>query len=527
MHMLVKGLVRNTAMLLIIMVLIFITACSGNNGGAAIGGQTTDSPTTKQADGNEKETKADEKVKLKLAYGVGWSSPSMSPKDNPALKYVEDKLGVELDLTVLAGELYGEKLKVMIAGGDIPDAFSWGLDDFAVNLIESGAVVPLDDYIDQYPNLKAQKDLYPTNYKNKKWAISTVRNPIAASDIPLIRMDWLDNLKLKQPHTLEELYEVARAFTHDDPDDNGKQDTYGIQLTNSMFGWSLLGANGIEHIFGLHNDWVKVDGKYVPKIATDNYKQYLTWMSKAFNEGLIDRDFAVTDNPLAESKVVRKGQAGIFFHYTPRIYDFEANFQKEHPEARLSGFEAVKGPNGDQGVTARVNMGGMFISKQAADNPLKLKKILEWLDYGASQEGGIFWNYGVEDIHFTKDAAGKIVPDTKAFEKDMPRTFTFTLPVQSTDEVYVFPQYTTESQEAVISAHKLNEPHIKYNTTSYAFSETRTKYASEISDFLLTNMTQTIMGVKSVDQWDNVVDEFYQRFEGDKMAEEITQTMGD
>lgn len=509
----------------LIAVVLIVSACGGGGGDGAgnSGSQGGGAPQVQETGGE-----AQGKVPLKLAYFVGWNVPSMSARDNQALQYIEDKLGVQLDLTVLMLDLYREKLRVMMSGGDIPDAFAWDkIDNFVIELIESGTIVPLDDLIAQYPHLDAQKDLYKSSYKGQTWAVPNVRNPIASGDIPMIRQDWLDNLGLTAPRTSDELYDVARAFTYDDPDGNGRKDTYGIQLTNLSIGWSLAGAGGLEQMFGLSDDWVKQDGKYVPKFATDRYKEFLTWMSRAFKEGLIDPDFAVTDTALAESKVTREGKAGIFFHYSTRIYDFEDNFQKEHPEARLVGFEAVQGPHGDRGINSRINLGGIFISKKAADDPVKLAKIMEWLDYGASEEGGIFWNYGVEGIHYHKDANGEITLDEAAYQKDMPRTFSWTLPVQPTDEVYVFPQNSKEAQNAVVSAHRMNEPYIKHNETAYVFSETRAKHDTESVNFLRDNLIQTIMGAKSVDEWDNVVAEWYKRFEGDKAAEEIAVAMGD
>ena len=44
----------------------------------------------------------------------------------------------------------------------------------------------------------------------------------------MIRQDWLDNLGLDMPETFEEFKEVMRAFTEDDPDGNGVDDTYGF-----------------------------------------------------------------------------------------------------------------------------------------------------------------------------------------------------------------------------------------------------------------------------------------------------------
>ena len=44
----------------------------------------------------------------------------------------------------------------------------------------------------------------------------------------VIRKDWLDNLGLDMPKTVDELYETAKAFTEKDPDQNGKNDTIGF-----------------------------------------------------------------------------------------------------------------------------------------------------------------------------------------------------------------------------------------------------------------------------------------------------------
>ncbi|MEK3721229.1 extracellular solute-binding protein [Paenibacillus sp. FSL H8-0034] len=478
------------------------------------------------AQGSKGAPVAEGPVKLNMAYYIGWNTPSIAREDNPSLKYLEDKLGIRMNLTAAAPDIYKEKLKVMIASGDVPDAFAWtDIDDFMVKLIKSGVVIPLDKHIDEYPNLKKEKHLFLTKYQGSIYGLSSVRNPIASQDIPLIRKDWLDNLGMKVPTTLDELYETAKAFTKNDPDKNGKNDTYGLQLGNTAAGISIRGTTGITQAFGIKNAWTKQGDKAVPRFATANFKEYLTWMNKAFAEGLIDPDFAVTDGPTSDSKLVRKGQAGIMFNFTTRIYDFETNYQKTDPNGKLIPFEAIKGPNGERGVTARVDRGGIFISKKAADDPQKMKKIMEWLDFGASEEGGIFWNYGVEGMHYKKTADGKIEQDTKMFERDMPRTFSFTLPIQSTDELYIFPQNTKEAQNLVVSGHKMNEPYLVTDETQLLFSPTYAKYATEAEKFIQDNTVKTIMGASKVSDWDAVVKQWYDRYEGDKVASEIAEVM--
>lgn len=44
------------------------------------------------------------------------------------------------------------------------------------------------------------------------------------------RKDWFDALNLQSPKTLDDWYNVIKALTLNDPDKNGKNDTYGLML---------------------------------------------------------------------------------------------------------------------------------------------------------------------------------------------------------------------------------------------------------------------------------------------------------
>ena len=50
-----------------------------------------------------------------------------------------------------------------------------------------------------------------------------------------VRQDWLDHLGLQPPRTTEELLEMTRAFTHDDPDGNGEDDTFAMMLDKGLW----------------------------------------------------------------------------------------------------------------------------------------------------------------------------------------------------------------------------------------------------------------------------------------------------
>lgn len=95
----------------------------------------------------------------------------------------------------------------------------------------------------------------------------------------MIRKDWLDKLGLKAPTTWQEMLSVAKAFATEDPDGDGKADTYGIVAPASaqngyaaMWGASFLWQGGAQII--------KPDGKgkYTPAMDSAAAVNAVTWM---------------------------------------------------------------------------------------------------------------------------------------------------------------------------------------------------------------------------------------------------------
>ncbi|MBD2846517.1 extracellular solute-binding protein [Paenibacillus sp. IB182496] len=490
------------------MVLI-LSACSG--GGAS------DQPPAGKAGETEKEERVS--VHFFLSSSLPYGTPTM--ENNKALAFLREQTGADLNFEIYE-QIYEDKIRVKIASGEIPDVFEWGkVDDFLIPLIQAEAIVPFEPYIEGYANLEAQQQLYTTKYQGQIYPIPDVRNPIASQDIPLIRQDWLDRLGLDAPTTTEELYEVAKAFTDDDPDGNGTDDTYGIQIAGN----NLDGTWSLKMAFGVDNQWMEEDGKVIPYFESAGYRDYLAYMQRLFREGAIDPDFAVTDHILAQNKVVVEGRAGIFMHYATRVYEFEDGLQKSNPDARLVGFEAVSGPDGDRGIRARVNEGGAYLSKDAAENPRKLEAIMKWLDFGASQAGKVFRDSGLVDVHHKAGQDGNVELNQSVFERDSPWAFLNTAPIQDTSEVYIDRSKSEESQNIVREAHAMNEPYLVYDETKTLFSEALTSVATESDQYILDREIQAIMGQIAIEKWDDVVQEWYARFNGEQIVQEIAESM--
>ncbi|MBR5765458.1 MAG: sugar ABC transporter substrate-binding protein, partial [Lachnospiraceae bacterium] len=71
--------------------------------------------------------------------------------DNEIAQMIADKWGVKVKETWLTGQTASEATGTLIAGGEYPDF----IDSDEMNLlIDADALVPLDDYIDQYPEFR-------------------------------------------------------------------------------------------------------------------------------------------------------------------------------------------------------------------------------------------------------------------------------------------------------------------------------------------------------------------------------------
>ena len=148
----------------------------------------------------------------------------------------EDELGIKLNYAIAAaGDDYTQKLTMAIASNDLPDLMDLPPEEF-FELANAGMLAALTESYDAYASdlLKETIEvdggiqLASAKVDGKLYGIPQLSAADGTCDLLWIRTDWLENLGLEAPETMEELLEVARAFRYDDPDGNGQDDTWGI-----------------------------------------------------------------------------------------------------------------------------------------------------------------------------------------------------------------------------------------------------------------------------------------------------------
>ena len=156
-----------------------------------------------------------------------------------------------------------------------------------------GALTPLNDLIDRYaPNYKKWLARYPemkraaTLSDGKMYSFASVDTVSGQAAKQYINKKWLDDLSLPVPKTIDEFYNVLKAFKENDPNGKNGADEIPMSYINSD-----QTRNFVMSAFGFVGTGMELDRKtdkmvWVP--STNNYREYLKFMNKIYKEGLLD-----------------------------------------------------------------------------------------------------------------------------------------------------------------------------------------------------------------------------------------------
>ena len=142
------------------MALSALAGCANNNVDAV---QPTAQPTA-QAESNAKDQQAGSDaevpvIDIGLRAGVSWVQKCPDINTDEHVLAFEEKMGVDLNISLIQHDGFTEKLGMMLAQGDFPDVISGDLPYTSVmsGAIENGLFLPLDDLLAEYaPNMMEQ-----------------------------------------------------------------------------------------------------------------------------------------------------------------------------------------------------------------------------------------------------------------------------------------------------------------------------------------------------------------------------------
>lgn len=232
-----------------------------------------------------------------------------------------DVLGIKINTVWMAEgmDAYREKLNMQILANDLPDIFVCEPQQFQI-LAEAGLIQPLQEVFDKYASDQVKEyfasDPYTlpmSSYDGQLMGMPQNNVGPGKFQYVWIREDWRKKLDLPVPKTMDDLYELAKAFS--DPANNLNADgtkVYGLGISNQPFEtyWSSV---GFFHGYGAYPQmWVEKDGKLEYGGIQPEMKTALEALNRYFTEGLIDPEFIAKGswNTYEDSL---KGMNGIYF----------------------------------------------------------------------------------------------------------------------------------------------------------------------------------------------------------------------
>ena len=275
---------------------------------------TSEAPVESSAEAEEVAEESSEPVEI--TWISSYSNEVGDTPDTWGEQLLEKEYNV--DLTVIEGVLR-QNFGAYVASGDIFDAtvfthYMASTSNFD-EMIDQGVVrdIPEEWLWEYYPTgMKLLTEIVGEDYweqglnKHSDGKIYYVPNMVMPAGtnqtIMLYRQDWLDNLGLEVPTTLEELHDVMYAFTYDDPDGNGKDDTYGMSAglgTYALRFYPVFGAFGLTDIpsnYILGDDGVYLTG------ATEEYRSAMQILQDWYAEGIVYPECVTDDRDACETK---------------------------------------------------------------------------------------------------------------------------------------------------------------------------------------------------------------------------------
>ena len=349
----------------------------------------------------------------------------------------------------------------------------------------------------------------------------------------------------KVPETIDELHEVLKRFTFDDPDGDGTKNTYG--MTGDIRNWNqsfseIYGAYGAQPF-----NWVERNGKIVYGGLQPEVRDVLQVLQNWYREGIIHPDFITDDLYTTAVEKFQNGIIGINQSSYNGVRESDksapksivAVTKKNNPMAEFINGHPVKGPEGKQGkfIWGKA-LHVVSFGKQLKEKPEKINLLLQMMNDMATDvelakqlrmgEEGKTWDLKIPEIG--SHGGVKMLPPFDNTERLMKETYSGMLSGISFYALFpmqkeALDNYTTYEELAMRETYKKES----YALTDYFIKPDAVPYAGvyliDLREKQLEIMARIILGEKSVEEYDEFI-ECWNHNGGDILTREANKLNG-
>lgn len=245
-------------------------------------------------------------------------------EDNAYTRYLKKTLNVQnKNIFMESEERYDEALNILVKDRNLPDIFLVSDRETLEELVENDLIEDLTEVYKSCASDKIQ-EMYES-YGEELLASGTFDGKLFAlpetaiddgSQLLWLRRDWMEQLGVKEPKTLDEALSVIRAFQENRMGAEEGEDPVGLVCDPGLVGTvsTSYSVDSVFEMFGAYpQQWIKnADGEIVYGSLTEETKEALGYLRELYKQGILDPDFALRAQNNIRDLVVN-GKCGAFF----------------------------------------------------------------------------------------------------------------------------------------------------------------------------------------------------------------------
>ena len=435
--------------------------------------------------------------------------------DTEIAKALQEKTGVKIEYVHPAAGQEKETLALHAASNALEDLveFNWyGYTGGPEQAIKEKLIIPLNDYLDsgKMPNLKAYLEEHPEIDKMIKtdsglyYAVPFIRGAqkLLVSTGPIIRKDWMEELNLELPKTLEDMENILVQFKEKKGATAPMSAGYLAQIIALAGGYRwLYTENGTTVNHGVLNE---------------SYRKAVETLHDWYEKGLLDNDFVSIDSKTLDSNILNDKTGVTYAAGGSGLGKWLESMESSDSGFDLEGFSLPYAFMLGNIDSPYFGGGSVAISANCKDPELAAR----FLDYGYSEEGHMLYNFGIEGVSYTMVDGSPVYtdeikknPDGLTMAQAMLKYFRASnVGPFVQDERYIEQYYGRPQQQAALEAWLGNydtESKMVYPKATMS-AEENSEYSSIMSEVdaqINEKTTQFIIGTLSMDEFDNFIED--------------------
>jgi putative aldouronate transport system substrate-binding protein len=345
---------------------------------------------------------SDKERVLKVVFG---EHPNQPVKNfAPAQQEIFRKTNIKLEFEVVPSSNYNDKKKILLATNTLPDVIAIGkqdINDFA----STGIFLPLMNYVNNsMPNFKekweAIPDLKSQLFDGEMYGFPVIsRNEAKNGFGPVIREDLLKKHNIAAPKTFDELLTVLEKL----------KELYPDSVPWSMRSGTIKNLPKVAYFLGsgydIYYDKDVDGGRFVFGPATQEFKEVLAYLNRAYKMEVLDPDYAVCTSQQWTEKL-SSGKSFFFLDNSGFSLNYTNNLKQTEPDGKFQVLPIMENKYGQRRAfyyETRFTDTIFALSAKIKD-PDVVIKFFDWL---YTEEGSNITNFGIEGETFELDSSGQ------------------------------------------------------------------------------------------------------------------------